>query len=100
MSEQYHVCRSYLNKRVAVYTTRGETHEGVIVNVDPQYVYLDTSPRAETASTKKMVKTKGCGCGYNGNGYNGYNGNGYNGSGFNDTITSLALFDLLAIALI
>jgi small nuclear ribonucleoprotein (snRNP)-like protein len=100
MSEQYHVCRSYLNKRVAVYTTRGERHEGVIVNVYPQNVYLDTSPdknkdRADTASGKKKVKTKGCGCGFDGY---GYDGNGSYGSGFNDTITSLALFDLLAIA--
>jgi hypothetical protein len=72
MYEEYHACHSCLNRRVSVYTVYGEVHEGVIVSVDQQNVYLDTS------------KTSAFGLGFGGR----------------QTILTLALFDLLAIALI
>ncbi|WP_409340411.1 hypothetical protein [Paenibacillus sp. MBLB4367] len=103
--ERYHTCNRYMNRRVSVITVDGRRHEGVIVGVDEQNVYLDTSEapgyRAETLSTKrKKARTSGFGYGY---GYdNGYGyGNGYgNGFGFGGAILPLALFSLLAIALI
>ncbi|WP_409340382.1 hypothetical protein [Paenibacillus sp. MBLB4367] len=93
--ERYHTCNRYMNRRVSVITVDGRRHEGVIVGVDEQNVYLDMSEspdyRAETLSTKrKKAKTSGFGYGY------GY-GNGF---GFGGAILPLVLFSLLAIALI
>lgn len=101
--ERYHACNSCMNRRVSLLTADGKRHEGVIVGVDEQNVYLDTSVtpgyQAETLSTKKRKKARTSGFGY-GYGYdNGYgygNGFGFGGGG----ILTLALFSLLAIALI
>jgi small nuclear ribonucleoprotein (snRNP)-like protein len=43
MYEIYQACNSCLNRKVSVHTVYGQRHEGVIVRVDEQNVYLDTS---------------------------------------------------------
>jgi small nuclear ribonucleoprotein (snRNP)-like protein len=85
--EIYQTCNSCLKRKVSIHTVYGQRHEGVIVNVDEQNVYLDTSGttshRQVTRSNKKAktsaLRGKGRG---------------------RQTILTLALFDLLAIALI
>jgi small nuclear ribonucleoprotein (snRNP)-like protein len=90
MYEQYHVCSSCLNRRVSLWTESGAVHEGVIVKVDEQNVYLDTSRNFEysqagvsSKTANKKAKTSAFGFGFGREG-----------------ILTLALFDLLAIALI
>ncbi|MGO4184993.1 hypothetical protein AB4Z17_27885 [Paenibacillus sp. TAF43_2] len=86
MEEMYRFSRNNMNCRVRVRTRDGRCHEGVIVNVDRNNVYLRTSDRVRTSA-------------YYGNGYdNGY-GYGY-GYGFGAGLLTLSLFSLLAIALI
>jgi len=88
MEEMYRFSKRNMNCRVRVHTRDGRCHNGVIVNVDRNNVYLRTSDGVRTSA-------------YYGNGYdNGY-GNGYGyGNGFGAGILSLSLFTLLAIALI
>ncbi|MEX2462486.1 MAG: hypothetical protein WD469_14505 [Paenibacillaceae bacterium] len=87
MYEQYHVCNRCLNRRVSLQTVSGIVHEGVIVKVDERNVYLDTSPIQPTsvaAVSSKKARTSALGFGFGGR----------------QTIVTLALFDLLAIALL
>jgi small nuclear ribonucleoprotein (snRNP)-like protein len=92
MYEQYHVCTNCINRRVSLHTLSGAIHEGVIVKVDEQNVYLDTSSNLEysqaaisSKKANKKAKTSAFGFGF----------------GFGrERILTLALFDLLAIALI
>jgi small nuclear ribonucleoprotein (snRNP)-like protein len=79
MDEMYYQCQSCLNQRVRVYMSSGQEYEGVLVNVDYQNVYLETDPYAYISS--KQVTTKAFGFG-------------------GRFITTLVLFDLLAIALL
>jgi len=74
--EAYHGCVRCMNRRVRLFTSDGKWHEGTIVNVDRNNVYLKQDG--------KGVRTSGFGFGF----------------GFNDTILTLSLFTLLAIALI
>jgi small nuclear ribonucleoprotein (snRNP)-like protein len=76
MNEIYHACRSCLNRRIRVFMRSGEIYEGTVVNVDPNYLYLEG---ASASISSKKVKVKGF---------------------FNPLITTLVLFDLLAIALL
>lgn len=91
MYEQFHACTNCINRRVSLQTISGAIHEGVIVKVDHQNVYLDTSSveasaavSSKRAKTKSKAKTSGLGFGFGGR----------------ETILTLALFDLLAIALL
>jgi len=90
MYEQYHACNSCINRRVSLQTASGTIHEGVIVRVDQHNVYLDTSSvetsSAAVSSKKAKAKTSALGFGF--------------GFGGRETILTLALFDLLAIALL
>jgi small nuclear ribonucleoprotein (snRNP)-like protein len=90
--EIYHACNSYLNSKVSIHTVYGQCHEGIIVGVDEQNVYLDTSGttsyRQATISNKNAKNAKTSAFGF---------GRGFGGRG---SILTLALFDLLAIALI
>jgi hypothetical protein len=106
--EQYHACNSCLNRKVALHTVLGQRHEGVIVGVDQQNVYLDTSGITSyggaTISNKKAKKAKTSAFGFG----RGFGFGRERGFGFGrereffgrEAILSLALFDLLAIALI
>lgn len=85
MYERYYACNSYINRRVSIQTYGGVSHEGVIVRVDHQNVYLDTTVikvGAPAVVSSKKLKTSAFGVG---------------GS---QAILTLALFDLLAIALL
>ncbi|WP_409342475.1 hypothetical protein [Paenibacillus sp. MBLB4367] len=86
--ERYYACQRFMHRRVSVVTVNGTRYEGMIVGVDERNVYIDTSDRAGTLSVKKGKKAKTSAFWY---------GNGF---GFGDAIVPLALFDLLAIALI
>ncbi|OXM85942.1 hypothetical protein CF651_11980 [Paenibacillus rigui] len=69
----YCLCKRYKNRNVRIRTTNGKIYVGTIVKVDSTHVCIDTScGRARTSML---------------------------GFGFNPIIT-LALFDLLAIALL
>lgn len=81
MDEMYHLCAGHLNRRVRIHTRCGEVHEGVIVHVDRDNVYLRTSDGVRT-SGKATVSGWGWGWGAGGG------------------ILALSLFTLLAIALI
>ncbi|OME95722.1 hypothetical protein BK127_41245 [Paenibacillus sp. FSL H7-0331] len=76
VDEIYYACRNCLNRRVRVFMRSGEIYEGTVVNVDPNFLYLDGS---SASISNKKVKVKGF---------------------FNPLITTLVLFDLLAIALL
>jgi small nuclear ribonucleoprotein (snRNP)-like protein len=108
MFEVFESCNSCLNRKVALHTIDGQRHEGVIVGVDEQNVYLDTSGTTSyggaTISNKKAKKAKTSAFGF-GRGFGfgrererefGF-GREFGGRG---SILTLALFDLLAIALI
>jgi small nuclear ribonucleoprotein (snRNP)-like protein len=87
--EQYYACNNCINRRVSIHTASGAFHEGVIVNVDHQNVYLDTSIAVAAAGVSSK-KTKG----------KGKAKTSAFGFGGRQTILTLALFDLLAIALL
>lgn len=74
--EAYYSCLRCMNRRVRIMTTCGEIHEGVIMKVDRNNVYLRTDPRGDV-----------------------YTSAFFSGFGGNDILT-LSLFTLLAIALI
>jgi small nuclear ribonucleoprotein (snRNP)-like protein len=76
MDEIYYQCQSCLNHRVRVYMTSGQEYEGVLVNLDHQYLYLQED---DAFISSKKVTTKAFGGRF---------------------ITTLVLFDLLAIALL
>jgi small nuclear ribonucleoprotein (snRNP)-like protein len=65
MYEQYHICNSCMNRRVLLQTVSGAVNEGVIVNVDEQNVYLDTSgiPSTSAVTVNKKAKTSALGFG-------------------------------------
>lgn len=49
-SQMYYTCRQYLNRAVRVTTLDGRCYEGIIVDVDSEYLYLQmTSPVAASA---------------------------------------------------
>ncbi|MBB6675435.1 hypothetical protein [Cohnella nanjingensis] len=76
MNELHSICQSCLNQRVLVSTRDGRVHEGMLVNFNSHSLYLDTS--AAFISNKANTKAFGFGGG----------------------ILALALFDILAIALV
>ena len=80
MDEMYHLCCSHMNRNVRIHTRCGECHEGVIVGVDWDNVYLRTS--SGNVQTLGKAKTSAWGFGFGGG------------------ILALSLFTLLAIALI
>jgi hypothetical protein len=93
MFEQYHVCNSCINRRVSLHTISGAIHEGVITKVDEQNVYLDTS--SDLAYSQAVISSKKANKKAKTSALGGF------GFGFGrERILTLALFDLLAIALI
>jgi small nuclear ribonucleoprotein (snRNP)-like protein len=106
MYEQYHVCNSCINRKVSLHTVYGQRHEGVIVGVDEQNVYLDTAETTlygeVTISNKKAKKAKTSAFGFGrGFGFGREREFGFEREfGGRGSILTLALFDLLAIALI
>ncbi|WP_239617305.1 hypothetical protein [Cohnella mopanensis] len=78
MEDLLPICQRCLNQRVRVSTADGRVHEGVLVNFDRDNIYMDTS--AAFISSKARIK-------------------GF-GFGFGGAILALALFDILAIALV
>ncbi|MCJ8014269.1 hypothetical protein MUG84_21380 [Paenibacillus sp. KQZ6P-2] len=81
--EIYHNCMRCMNRRVRVLTRDGRIHEGTIVRVDRDNVYLDTD-RRDGPVTISAYGPYGYGYGFRGR----------------NTILTLSLFTLLAIALI
>ncbi|KUP23427.1 hypothetical protein [Paenibacillus sp. DMB5] len=81
--EAYYNCLHCKNKRVRILTTDGKKHEGIIVDVDQNNVYLKTKGNGR-------MKTSAF---YPGGYYGGY-------YGYGSEILTLSLFTLLAIALI
>ena len=73
MEEMYDACRRHMNCKVRIHTRCG-CYEGVIVNVDKNNVYLQTSGGVRTSA--------------------------WLGYGYGFDILALSLFTLLAIALI
>jgi len=82
-----HVCRRHMNRRVRVRTQSGHIIEGVIVGVDDHWLYLDTA--GPNPARQPFVPYPVPYPPY----YYGY-------SPYGGTILPLALFDLLAIALL
>jgi hypothetical protein len=76
MDEIYDTCRNCMNRRVRVYMRSGEIYEGTVVNVDPYHLYQAGS---SASISSKRVAVKGF---------------------LNPFITTLVLFDLLAISLL
>jgi hypothetical protein len=103
MFEIYQTCNSCINRKVSIHTVYGQRHEGVIVGVDEQHVYLDTSGTtsygAATISNKKAKKAKKAKISAFGFG-RGFGFRREREFGGRASILTLALFDLLAIALI
>jgi small nuclear ribonucleoprotein (snRNP)-like protein len=98
MYEIYQTCNSCINRKVSLHTVYGECHEGVIVGVDEQNVYLDTSGTTsygEATISNKKTKTSAKKAKISAFGFGREREFGGRGS-----ILTLALFDLLAIALI
>lgn len=77
-AEKFHTCRRLLNRNVRVHMRDGRVLEGTLVNVDRDNLFLRENFRGDCFIS-------------------GFNG-GWWGAGA--AITTLALFDLLAIALI
>ncbi|NOU77958.1 hypothetical protein GC101_03590 [Paenibacillus sp. LMG 31459] len=84
--EAYYNCLHCKNKRVRIMTNDGKRHEGIIVDVDQNNVYLKTKGNGK-------MKTSAFYPGGSGNYYGGY-------FGYGSEILTLSLFTLLAIALI
>lgn len=76
MNEMFHLSRRYMNRRVRIHDCYGRCHEGVIVGLDSNNVYLQSSGGVRTSGKAQI--------------------SGWFGSG----ILALSLFTLLAIALI
>jgi small nuclear ribonucleoprotein (snRNP)-like protein len=76
LEELHYFCRSCINRHVRVSTVDGRVHEGVLLHFDGDNIYLDGS--AAFISNKVSIK-------------------GFRSRNF---ITTLVLFDILAIALI
>ncbi|MET3210776.1 UNVERIFIED_CONTAM: small nuclear ribonucleoprotein (snRNP)-like protein [Paenibacillus sp. PvR008] len=75
--EAYYNCLGCMNRRVRILTMDGQYHEGTIVKVDQNNVYLKTESNGR-------VQTSAF----------------YPGYGYGNQILTLSLFTLLAIALI
>ncbi|ALP38433.1 cellobiose phosphorylase [Paenibacillus sp. IHB B 3084] len=75
--DAYYNCLGCMNRRVRVLTVDGQQHEGTIVKVDRNNVYLkrESNGRVQTSAF-------------------------YPGYGYGNQILTLSLFTLLAIALI
>ncbi|MFD2412799.1 hypothetical protein [Paenibacillus rhizoplanae] len=84
--EAYYNCLHCKEKRVRILTTDGKRHEGIIVDVDRNNVYLKTKGNGK-------MQTSAFYPGGAGNYYGGY-------YGYGSQILTLSLFTLLAIALI
>jgi hypothetical protein len=80
MDERYYLCQSCLNRRVRVHMTSGQVYEGLLVDVDHNFLYLQGADDAFISSKKVTTKAFGF--------------------GNRNFITTLVLFDLLAIALL
>ncbi|TVX91526.1 hypothetical protein [Cohnella terricola] len=91
MEEMYQLCVRHMNCRVRVHMQNGESYEGVIVGLDGDNVYLQTSGDAWLSGRKGKTKNAKV-SGWFGPGF----GFGFGGGG----ILALSLFTLLAIALI
>lgn len=76
--EAYYNCLRCKNRRVRILTLDGQQHEGTIVNVDRDNVYLHTGQRGNVYTSA----------------FSPY------GYGHGNSILTLSLFTLLAIALI
>jgi hypothetical protein len=74
MGEMYHLCMRHMNRKVRIHNCYGQCYEGVIVNVDSNNVYLQTSGGVRISA--------------------------WFGFGPRNNILTLSLFTLLAIALI
>ncbi|MGN7357247.1 hypothetical protein ACTHPF_07740 [Paenibacillus sp. SAF-054] len=77
----YHNCMQCMNRKVRILTSDGKIHEGKIVKVDRNHVYLEQERRGGQVTTSAF----------------GPYGYGY---GYRNSILTLSLFTLLAIALI
>jgi hypothetical protein len=77
--EAYQACSQYVNRYVRLQRMSGDSFEGYIVHVDPEFVYLQV-PQQQPAR------------GF----FNPYYPNYY----YNNTVLPLVLFDLLAITLL
>ncbi|OZB91773.1 hypothetical protein [Paenibacillus sp. XY044] len=77
--EAYYSCTRYMNRRVRIVTRDGCVHEGRIVRVDRDNVYLETDRRDGPVTTSAFFPF---------------------GFRARNTILTLSLFTLLAIALI
>ena len=76
MGELHYFCHSCVNRHVRVSTVDGRVYDGVLLHVDGDHIYLDGSP----AYISNKVRTKAF--------------------RFRNFIITLALFDILAIALL
>lgn len=85
-----HICRQHMNRRVRVRTASGQTVEGVIVGVDELFLYLDTSGMQPMMMRQPFAQPWPPYYAPYPPYYNPYS----------SAILPLALFDLLAIALI
>lgn len=100
------MCSHHLNKPVRVQLQNGQYYEGVIANVDQNYLYLSVPELRSSSCTSCTDRQPPYGYspyGYQPYGYPGYGGYGYNpyvGSYASNVILPLVLFDLLAISLL
>jgi len=79
IAEKYYACHRYMNRNVRIHTRDGRVYEGTLVNVDRTNCYIrENSPYGGRCRISGF----------------------YGGWGAGAAITTLALFDLLAIALI
>lgn len=76
--DAYQACSQYVNRYVRLQRMNGNSHEGYIVHVDPEFVYLQVPQQGASRF------------------YNPYYPNYY----YNTTVLPLVLFDLLAITLL
>ncbi|KGE17630.1 hypothetical protein [Paenibacillus wynnii] len=94
-------CKPYMNHNVKVQTLDGQMHEGVISGLDNKHLYLSVTVTQETARGFYNPYYKPYPGYYPGQYPGYYPGYQYPGYGYyNNVILPLALFDLLAIALI
>lgn len=79
--DAYCICKLYMHRPVQLHTKSGQIHQGTIVHVDSDYVYLQPLSAPVTPDARGFYP------------YPFYNPAA-------STITTLALFDLLAITLL